>query len=91
MNKKKEYWHEGIGTCAKNHLSFYSKQLLLLHRSAWCSREPAACGGLIASCSHALAPVPGPPRRYSNLWLRSGDHEVLTLRPSIAMTMFRCG
>lgn len=27
--------------------------------------------------------------RYSNLWLHSGDHEVLTLRPTIAMTMLR--
>jgi hypothetical protein len=28
-------------------------------------------------------------RRYSQLWLRSGEHEVLTLRTSVAMTLLR--
>lgn len=28
-------------------------------------------------------------QKYANLWLRSGDHEVLVLRPSVAMTLMR--
>ena len=28
-------------------------------------------------------------RRYSSLWLRSGDNEVLSIRPSITQTMVR--
>lgn len=39
--------------------------------------------GPAAPCLHVLA------CRYSQLWLRSGDHEVLVLRPTIPMTLLR--
>jgi len=28
-------------------------------------------------------------QKYSNLWLQSGDHEVLNIRPTVPMTLFR--